>query len=215
MSRAPTKGRRVPSMVHAVRVMGEGRGPAAMHAVELQQMRVHLRIARGVVDPGDLGAALQQGAQGELSHPAKAVQCIGGHAADSLSVRARSSTARCSEIRSRLSMGRAAKPCRRFCRIPKACWKASARFGVRSRGLGRVGQAPVGADRLAVPGRAFLVRGLVADGEDEIHHRRVGGPGAHPCSSTAAARCRSPCPAAGAGRRGWAGPRARCRRNRR
>jgi len=30
-------------------------------------------------------------------------------------------------------------------------------------------------DRLARPGRAFLVRGGVADGEDEIHHRRAFG----------------------------------------
>ena len=46
-------------------------------------------------------------------------------------------------------------------------------FGIGSRGLHRVGQAPMAGDRLARPGRAFLGRRRVADGEDEIHHDRA------------------------------------------
>ena len=44
-------------------------------------------------------------------------------------------------------------------------------FGIRSDGLDRVRQAPMAGNRLALPRRAFLGCGHIADSKDEIHHR--------------------------------------------
>src|SRR5271165_2207533 len=39
---------------------------------------------------------------------------------------------------------------------------------------GGIGNAPVRRHRLARPDRAYFLRGVVADGEDEVHLRRAG-----------------------------------------
>ena len=53
--------------------------------------------------------------------------------------------------------------------------EGKALFGVRALDLDRIGQPPMGTDRLAVPSGAVLVRGLVADRENEVEPRRVPG----------------------------------------
>ena len=68
--------------------------PAPVDRVELQQVRVHRRIADGVVDPCDLNSALEQRLQRQLADPAQPVQRIDGHAGSPAPVLAKSSTAR-------------------------------------------------------------------------------------------------------------------------
>ena len=104
----------------AARVMGELGVPAPVDGVELEQVRVHLRVAHRVVDPGDLCTALQQRLQGELADAAEPVQRVDGHAGVSVpaGVRPMSSTARCSDSRSRLSKGSAVKARMRFRSAP-------------------------------------------------------------------------------------------------
>ena len=54
-------------------------GPMAVHGVELQQQRVHFRVAHRVVDECNLRAALQQRADRQLAHAAHSVDGVGGH----------------------------------------------------------------------------------------------------------------------------------------
>jgi hypothetical protein len=76
-----------------------------MDRVELQQMRVHLRIAHGIVDPGDLRPAFQQRLQRQLPDPAQPVDGINGHARALVIHAPMSSTAFCNDIRSSASNG--------------------------------------------------------------------------------------------------------------
>ena len=99
--------------------MGEVRVPASMHRVELQQMRVHLRIADSIVDPGDLRTACEQWLQGKFANTAKAIQGIDSHVAGpSFCDWPRSSTAFCRDIRSSDAMGRLVKPVIRLRNAP-------------------------------------------------------------------------------------------------
>ena len=103
---------------HAVGVVGKPGPPAAMDAVEFQQMRLHRRIAHDVIDPGNPRPPLQQRLQRKLAHPAKTVQRVDGHALSPAPVCAIASTAFCSEIRSSEAIGSAAKALIRFCSAP-------------------------------------------------------------------------------------------------
>jgi hypothetical protein len=67
---------------------------------------------------------------------------------------------------------------------PIGLGEGQATLRLRPLGGGGVWNAPMGGHRLARPDRAHFIRRVVADGEDEIHHRR--------------ARCRKLVPALGA-----------------
>ena len=85
-----------------------------MDRVELLQMRVHSGITDRVIDPSDLGTAVQQRLQRQLSDAAKAIECVGGHKDSPAFVVASLSTACCSAIRSSEWIGSAAKALIRF-----------------------------------------------------------------------------------------------------
>src|SRR5690606_39044958 len=89
--------------------MGKGCVPTPVHRVELEQMRMHRRVAGGIVDPGDPRPALEKRPQGELADAPKAVQPGGGPAGAPASVRPISSTASWSEMRLSAAIGSAVK----------------------------------------------------------------------------------------------------------
>jgi hypothetical protein len=193
-SRVPMKGRRVPSMVTLLRVMGELRVPAAMHRVEFQQMRVHRRIAHGIVDPGDPRAPLQQRLQRQLADPAQPVEAHRRSCGASIIVmRPMSSTAFCKRHPVERVERQGHEGLDAVAQRAVGLLEGQRALGIRAFGLHRVGQAPMPADGLSRPGRAFLVRGAVADGEDEVELRRVG-----PWNSATfldrSRRRRGPCP---------------------